>query len=93
MLCPIIICSAIFFCPESPRWYVLTVSRPNLCHLLETRSIRYVSKGKIEQARRTLHLVRETGEEVETELLEIREAIEYEQREYVSRIPDSLFNL
>ncbi|KAL8281040.1 hypothetical protein RQP46_006719 [Phenoliferia psychrophenolica] len=41
----------------------------------------YVSKGKLEHARRSLRLVRETEAEVEAELLEMREAIEYEQRE------------
>ncbi|KAK6526645.1 hypothetical protein TWF694_005226 [Orbilia ellipsospora] len=59
LLFPSIICALIFFCPETPRWYV--------------------QKGRIEDARNSLRKVRETEEEVETELLQIKQAIEYEK--------------
>ncbi|KAI5795285.1 general substrate transporter [Geopyxis carbonaria] len=59
LLMPVIILVSIFFCPETPRWYV--------------------QKGKIEEARASLRTVRETEAEVESELTEIREALEYEK--------------
>ncbi|KAF3313410.1 hypothetical protein TWF173_005919 [Orbilia oligospora] len=59
MVFPAIICILIFFCPETPRWYI--------------------QKGNEEAARRSLRKVRETEEEVEAEIQQIKQAIEYEK--------------
>jgi len=59
LLMPSVVLGCIFFCPETPRWYV--------------------QKGKIDQARESLRQVRDTEEEIERELTEIREALEYEK--------------
>ncbi|KAF3932648.1 hypothetical protein ABW19_dt0201310 [Dactylella cylindrospora] len=59
ILFPGLICALIFFCPETPRWYI--------------------QKGKIDQARHSLKQVRESDEEIEAELLQIQQAIEYEK--------------
>jgi hypothetical protein len=59
LLMPALVMGCIFFCPETPRWYV--------------------QKGKIDKARDSLRQVRDTEEEIERELTEIREALEYEK--------------
>ncbi|KAL7276937.1 hypothetical protein RUND412_000081 [Rhizina undulata] len=59
LLMPTFILCAIFFCPETPRWYV--------------------QKGRFDEARESLRQVRENEDEIEQELIEIREAIEYEK--------------
>lgn len=61
ILCPVIILSLIFFCPESPRWYV--------------------EKGRIDDARAVLIRIRDDPEEMEQEILEMREAMEFERQQ------------
>ncbi len=55
---PMVLMFFLYFCPETPRWYL--------------------QKGRVEEARKVLETVR-LPEEVEPELTEIREALEYEK--------------
>lgn len=60
ILFPTLICLSIFFCPETPRWYI--------------------QHDNMDKAREALRSVRDSEEEIERELLEIYEAIEYEKQ-------------
>ncbi|KAK6542906.1 hypothetical protein TWF694_006845 [Orbilia ellipsospora] len=59
IMVPIIIISLIWFCPETPRWFI--------------------QKGRIEEARQALRLVRDTDEEVEEEIAQVQQAIQFEK--------------
>lgn len=77
LLVPTLIIGQVFFLPESPR----SVDRAyKVVYVLLTNESRwYVKKGKLDNARNSLARVRDTVQDVEDELLMIREAIEFEK--------------
>ncbi|KDE03937.1 hypothetical protein MVLG_05629 [Microbotryum lychnidis-dioicae p1A1 Lamole] len=59
---------------------ILLITMPLVCE-----SPRWLAeKGRVDDARRALRRIRDTEEEIESELLEIREALEFEQNELKS---------
>ncbi|EPS35272.1 hypothetical protein H072_11479 [Dactylellina haptotyla CBS 200.50] len=59
IMVPLIIISLIWFCPETPRWFI--------------------QKGRIEEAKAALRRVRDTEEEIEEEVAQCVQAIQYEK--------------
>ncbi len=71
ILCPVVLIVCLFFCPETPRWYI--------------------QKGNMEKARASLAFVR-LPEEVDSELLEIQMAVNYEQEHTKGRYKQLFVN-
>ncbi|KAF3191116.1 hypothetical protein TWF106_001289 [Orbilia oligospora] len=59
IMVPIIIISLIWFCPETPRWFI--------------------QKGRIEEAKAALRRVRDTEEEIEEEVAQVQQALQFER--------------
>lgn len=49
---PLLVCLQVYFCPESPRWYVLTFLYST--HALAKNAKRYMEKGKFDRAYNSL---------------------------------------
>jgi hypothetical protein len=64
LLAPVCVIALLWFCPESPRWYI--------------------KKDRVEEAVRTLQLIRDDPERVQTEVTDICRAIQYEKDNQVA---------